>query len=410
MSRHFLRPIIIGAILLLISMMAVVPSQAASSRSLGHKPYGSTSIHHVTTPIHHISPLPINAAGTDYLYAEEGTSPDYIDAWKMGSFGKTVGHFATDANNAYTVFFGSNRLAISKQDSTHSNCLILLDTNNYSPPGYVDSFIIQSNGNLSAEVSHVQAQSSVGVPTDIHVIGDIAYVNDIGYYVSGDLESYGIGAGCALTYLSAATPPNGDVYLNTNVVGSTLLIGADYNTGNIDVYSLGSGGTITYLASTPSQITSCPDGIAVQTNGPKVFTGQCINGAPEVQGGLFNTSTGAISFLTGSPSSDPQGSNGGATTFDNTDGLLIMAEQYTSSLGVFKVSTKNMLSFLEHIPLQVSSDYPTTFAQFNQFLFVDGLYNGDIEACSLSKYGVGSCITVALLTNASGFSGGMAIL
>ena len=67
------------------------------------------------------------------------------------------------------------------------------------------------------------------------------------------------------------------------------------------------------------------------------------------------------------------------------------------------------MSFLQHTLLAVSSDNPTLFVLMGPNPFVDGLFSGDIEACLPSSGGLIGCHTVAVLTNTSGTSDGMAV-
>ncbi len=208
-------------------------------------------------------------------------------------------------NNAHGSggYVGINKLAISKQDSTHGNCLLLADTNNFSPPGFIDSFSIKADGSLSTEVSHLQVAN--GDPSEVHVVNDTAYVDNPG----NDFESYNIGAGCTLTFLSKASQSG--LADNFALVGSTELVTPNFGTNSIDAYSLGTNGAITFLASTISPVNS-PDGVAVQNvetqsgRVTNIFTGiSDFEGVATAQGGQLNRKTGTVSFFTDSPAKIP---------------------------------------------------------------------------------------------------------
>ncbi len=424
-SRLTLLPIV-AFTLLLMSLFQVSGAAAASvnPHMQGNRQHSAINPvfliappHHTVTPIQP-NPAPVSSPdkkqkkhcigkGFQNMYYSTGTFPDYIDVfWPCPPY-KHVGTYPTDANNGGGAYYGTNRLSVSMMDKTHGDCLILLDTNGMAPPGYVDSFIINPDGSLSPEISHLQVAGG-GVPSDVHVVGDIVYVTSPGV----DLESYQVGAGCVLTFLAMTS--TSQFYINFALVGSTELVAPDVNTGNIDTYTLGSGGAITYLASAAGQV-SIPDGVAVQTVNQvnNVFTGTANGGTATVQGGQLDPASGALAFLQGSPASDSQGTNGISLAFANKDNLLIEGETLSASLGVYRVKpgvpgTPGSISFLMQTRLAQSGSVPQAFGQSGKSLFVDGGYNGDVEACTLSGKGVSGCITVVVLTNPGGYSSGVA--
>ncbi len=128
MSRRFLRSMIVGATLLLLLLMTAVPASAASPRSpAGNTPLPVAFPHHSMA---HIVPNPSlvigDSSGPHYLFAEDGTSPDSIDVYKISKHGLThVGNYPNNANNFDEVYIGTQKLAISTTDKTHGNCLDL---------------------------------------------------------------------------------------------------------------------------------------------------------------------------------------------------------------------------------------------------------------------------------------------
>lgn len=428
MYRHLLRPLAVwGSSLLLLSMLAL-PTSAFSHPLL-------TSMALLAGPDSRqprIDPTPFKVCCKGgYIYVEDGTNPDSIDGYQIASTPNAIGHYQsgdntssllklkrlpgspykTNALNGSGSDVGSQRLAIAGTDKAHGNCLLLLDSNNLKPPGFVDSFSINKNGSLSSEVSHLQVAGG-GDPTDIHIAGDTAYVTSPG----SDLESYGIGAGCTLTFL--AMTATSQFYTNFALVGSTELVAPDVKTSAIGVYTLGPGGTITLLASISGQLSS-PDGAAVQTVKTKsgvdnnIFTGENNNSTATVQAGQLNTMSGAVSFLKGSPANDPSGVQGIALAFDSKDSLLIEAETLSASLGVYQVKpgapgSVGSIILLERTLLAVSSDKPQLMAQLGNILFVDGGAKGDIEACLL-RGSVSGCSSVATLKQSNYPSGLVAL-
>ncbi len=281
-----------------------------------------------------------------------------------------------------------------------ATALILVDSNNFSPPGYVDSFVINSNGSLSSEVSHVQVAGG-GDPSEVHVAGDIAYVSN----PSNDFESYAVGAGCSLSFLAKSAVNNDNV--NFALLGSKELVAPSFNGNAIDVYKLGSGGSITFLASTPSQVSN-PDGAAVLK--ANVFTGAFTNPA-EAEAGRLNKKSGNVTYFSGSPATDPSGIYGVFELVDKADGLLIQGQFSSSSLGVYKITTgkSGSLSFFQHTSL-VNGDFPQDLVQLRKTLFLNGAFNGDIEACTVSNTGVSGCASVAHMTSSNTLASGLVIL
>jgi hypothetical protein len=198
--------------------------------------------------------------------------------------------------------------------------------------------------------------------------------------------------------------------VNFGIAGKVLLA-PDLNTSTIATYTLGTGGAITALNTVTGQI-SGPDSVAVQklpSGAFHVYTGQATGSAPQAQGGKLNSSTGAITFLKGSPATDPSGSNGASVTFDKTHHILIQGEQFSDTLANYTV-VKGTLSFKSETTMAVSGESPSDFAQLNSKLFVSMVYNGDVEACTLTSTGATGCKTVATLTSTSGVEAGMALL
>ncbi|MDQ2905369.1 MAG: hypothetical protein ABI456_04155 [Ktedonobacteraceae bacterium] len=413
MHPRYLRPVLTGATLLLLFIMTALPA-GATARQDQHpqsRPSSLMAFPHQT--IKHIAVSrqqgQIDLKGTNFLYVEDGTCTDAIDVYKIGNPLTFVGNFPNDGCRSF-AYYGTQSIAIAEPNHTHGPCLVYGDQN-----GFVDSFPIDpSTGALGSEASHI----SSAAPADVHIAenGRIAYVSSPGI----DLESYSLGAGCVLT--SLVTVPTSELYISFALASSTRLVTTDQNTGTIDTWKLSTNGGMSIVRSVASQIAQ-PDAIAIQSIYTRsglvtnVFTGQATFNPPQAQGGQYTMSSGALKFLHGSPAVDPNpaASDGAAITFDSTHNLLIQGEQVSGMLGVYSVTTgkpgkPGSMAFMKETPLAVGGESPTAFVQRGSTLFVDGLYNGDIEACSLKTSGVTACTTVAVLTYATGSSQGIAIL
>jgi hypothetical protein len=410
MRLRFLHPALIGAVLFSLLVLTAIPASAASRQQSSVNPAVlKASPHH--TPVHvTANPHALRDAGPKihYLYVEDGTCPDSIDVYAISH--TTLTHVGNFPNSACTNFayFGAQGIDVTSANSTHGPCLVQGDQS-----GFVDSYTLNPNGSIAPLVSSVPDSAT---PSDVHIShdGQLVYVSSPGT----DLESYALGAGCTLA--ARATVSTSHFYVSILLDGPKRFVTTDIYAGTIDTYALTASGGMTLLASVAGQI-DFPDALALQTASTSsgtvqnLFTGSASGGQPQAQGGQYNTTNGTLAFLSGSPASDPSGSVGAAVFFDNADSLLVQGEQLSSTLGVYSVSAgtpgaPGSMSFLEQTPLAVSSDNPTLFVMSGPNLFVDGLFNGDIESCHPSSSGVSGCTTAAVLTNTGGSSNGMVIL
>lgn len=403
MRLHFPRFTFVAPILLLLMLLFTTGTAGAASNSHPNRLKNAAALPHQYAPKHiSVSKLNMSGSGSHYLYVDDGTCPDSIDAYKTGSTLTHVGNYPNDGCTTI-AYYGASSLATVSANKNHGTCLLYADSS-----GFVDSFVINADGSLGAESSHLPTASG-GFPsnivTDTH--GNTAYETNPGY----DLESYSIGSGCVLTFLQSTTASS-QFYTSTVVINKDLVT-TDLFGNTIDTYILGSGGSMTLKNSVASQIVG-PDSLAVQvlnpTNNPtyRVFTGQATATAPQVQGGRF-TRGGKITFLPGSPLTDPNGLNGAGVTFDNALNVLIQGEQYTGTLANYSAG-RNGFAFLSETTMAVAGESPSTFVQLNKTLFVDMIYNGDLEACTLTRAGATGCASVAVLTSNFGVSAGIALL
>jgi hypothetical protein len=402
MRSRFLRYTLIAPVLLLLLMLT---AGTAGASSVSHPSVNLNSVrvlaHHYTPKHLHVTKLTIsNSGGTHYLYVDDGGCPDSIDVYKITSSLTHVGSYNTDGCIA-ADYYGSDVLAVARANKVHGACLLYSSSNSSSFVNYVASFPINADGSLGTETADVNTASG-GAAADLVVRNNnTLYESNPGY----DIESYSIGAGCALTYEASASASS-VLNIGIAIVGNDLL-SADTNTSNLDNYKLGKNGAITFKSSQTGQISN-PASIATQMyhGHVRAFTGQTTSSAPQVQGGKFLAVKGTFSFLNGSPASDPSGSDG-AAVFAFKD-LLVQGEQLSATLANYSIKAKNM-SFVSETHMAVSGTAPNSFAKDGNVLFVDGLFYGDIEGCSISVSGVSNCATVATLTNPSGLSLGMAL-
>jgi hypothetical protein len=358
------------------------------------------------------SPLLLPLTAGHFLYVDDGSCPDIIDVYKTTTTGLLhVGAFFTGGCNSSTLF-GTQDIAVTPANGTHVvPCLVYTDYFH----GLIESFPLSPTTGLPSSLASRLLNSR---PIDVHISqdGSLTYVNSLVF--TSALASYSLGAGCTLTALTKLATTH--FYVSFALASLTRLLTVDSHTGTIDTYALTPAGGISLLNSVPGQISvtfsSAPNAVAVQTSGgTDVFTGQATLSRPEAQGGQENFTTGTINFLTGSPASDPNifSSDGSAVLFDNTDSLLIQAEQYSNTLAVYSVTagSPGSMTFLERTSLSLfGGSEPSAFAQLGSVLFVNTDFFGAVEACQLSGTGVSGCVTLGLLSNPNGVEAGTVVL
>lgn len=391
MRLNFLHLSFSGLALLMLYMLTAGAAGAYSGPHPGSNLNNVRAVPRNSVPVHlTTSALNTSSIGTHYLYVDDGTNPDSIDVYQTGATMNHVGNYPT-GGIVSTTYIGSSNIAVT------TGCLIYGDGN-----GFVDSYPLNSNGSLGTQVSHIAIS---GAPSDIHIKKGTVYVN----VPTVEIASYSLGSGCTLASESSVATSS---YFITNFgIAGDELLAPDQDTNTIATYMLGSGGTITALNAETGQIFS-PNGVAVQqlsNDSFQVYTGQVAYGPPQAQGGELNTAIGAITFLKGSPASDPGGIGGAGVTFDTTHHILIQGEQFSRTLANYTV-VNGTIRFLNETPMAGNFEEPLNFAQLNATLFVITGYNGVVEACTLTPTGATGCKIFATITNRSGFEAGIALL
>ncbi|HLJ69230.1 MAG TPA: hypothetical protein VKX16_17890 [Chloroflexota bacterium] len=342
-----------------------------------------------------------------YLYADEGISPghdgaaDNIEVFRLENGNATnVQVYATTANQQ-ADFYGANSLAYVPPNKTHGACLIQADGS-----GKVDSYTIDPSAHtISAQASSVMS-AFYNDPADVKIApgGAMAIVTvaPSGTYLSG-LEAYTIGSGCVLS--AAGSYSSSSVYfVSSALMGDRILVTADYLNNQIDTFGISPSGAFTLEGVTASALLY-PDGVA--SDGRDVFTGNAYDYYPHAltQGGLVRN--GQVSYFHSSPAKDGRGQNSAAVWYDGQFGNLVLGEQSTASLGIFGAG--GHMTLRQHVTLAFNKAQPTDFAQLGTTLLVDGNVSGDIEACQLDAKGSSGCATVAVLSNPTGYSDGIAV-
>ena len=348
--------------------------------------------------------------GTHYIYAQDATCPDGIDAFKVS--GTTLTHIQTVAVGCSSShFYGQHHLAVVR---TPSNCLLLTDGD-----GNVYSFTIAPNSGLLS----TSPASSVNIGTDfpggdLVVSGSTVFVGRL-----GEIDVLTVGGGCALTRESQNSTGS-EVDVNLALYNPTTVVSADANSGDMVAYTLQPNKTVMETANDPGQIFasgtngSGPDSVDVVYG--NVYTGEATNVPPRAQGFSFDGSS--FTHVAGSPqTANPGTSNGAAVAGSANNQILIQANQFSGQISWYSLAGGGgRMSSGGDTPLQNpgAADHdlvppvlvPTQLTVAGNNLFVAQRYGGDLEDCALAPNSVYNCHSIATLTGAfSGVGGSAAI-
>lgn len=240
--------------------------------------------------------------------------------------------------------------------------------------------------NISAQVSNLPDPLN-GAPDDVKITPNqnLAVVTS----TNGD-ESYSVGAGCALTQVSAVAAGDGNI-ASSALFGSRGVVSTDITNNTLYTFVLASNGALTLANSVASQL-AAPDSAA--TDGKLAFTGLATVGASQGQEGQVDLS-GNITFSPGSPQTDPAGLNGAASFFDSVHGNFVQGEQLSGSIGFYHASP---FAFSQHVALPNSNSIPTVFIQIGQYLIILERSTDTVDYCKTSATGASNCGTLTSLS------------
>jgi len=319
------------------------------------------------------------------------SSPDSVEVWSGTTF---LQAFATTMDQNF-VAYEANTLGYSKK----YRCLVGADEGGNST-GSITSYALAPDGTISAEVSNVPdpaAGNPVGVK--VNAAGTLVILGDLSNYLS----SWKISSGCALSFIGKATNPTGATYSTAGFVGKKQLTAVNSSNNTIDTYTVNSRGALAYQASTPAQFAGA-DGIASSNN--EVVTGNICETQSQVELGTVG-STGAITYLPGSPATDGDGASCGLTTYITGKTTLLEGNYGNSTIGNY--STSPSLAWVSDV--DTAGSYAVDdLTPLGKVLFVNGDANGQIVTCRLSHGFVTTCSTYLTLTDGGGYSNGLIVI
>lgn len=296
-----------------------------------------------------------DAKGKHFVYVNNGSNPNSISGYKFTKKGLTPlpGSPYTTGGTGGGYGYGGNEIAISPDHK----CVFASD----SGGGTFNSFLINSDGSLTL-VTHAMVEATYVEAIAASPKGGVVFVDIYtGVYTSGFVDSFSIGSGCAITeaqHLDIGNAP-GSVAVSSD--GTELFV-SSYSGGFINTYSI-SGTSFTLQKTNPANPSS-PGGLAV--NGTTLYSGNASVGSSETGAYTFN-SNGVLTSLSGSPATDPQGSNSSQVWYDSKDNQLISSEQSSNSFGLYAVKN-GTYTFVAHAA--GTGNQPTAMTQIGHTLIV----------------------------------------
>jgi hypothetical protein len=366
--------------------------------------------HHVSGPLTTAVRSGLPVQGTHYVFADDGSNPNYIDTFSLTSAGlRYVSSTPTGGSLSTYGYYGANAIATLPATWTHANCVFHADPSS----GNVESFTFDTASQTLSPVSTV----SIPGANDVAVGGKYLYALGASSYtfVAATLNAMSIGVGCTLSALTTFTPTGGQSYgsllpLSASRLAATGLVG-----GTMDVYSVShtsDGATMfTWLASTPTlpSPTNLAAASATTTVGTVenllfdgTFTG--LDAQNEVDGQVLDLASGAGSEMPGSPATGIQGFVTGDVYAPQGSSLLTVTD---AANRVESFSYANgVLSAVASAPLDPQAWIPVAQVSLGQLLLVENYGSDTISACTISKTGgAGSCQYLASLAYAGNAEG-----
>jgi hypothetical protein len=409
--------------MLLVLQAAPNGSAASSSTGAGLETAGNN---HAATHVNNGLSASLGP-GTHYIYAQDATCPDGIDAFQVS--GTTLTHIQTvGVGCSGSHFFGQHHLAVVRKPS---NCLLLTDGdgNVYSFTIAPDSGLLSTSPASSANIGTTDFPTTHFPGGDLVVAGSTVLVGRL-----GEIDVLAVGGGCALT-LESQNSTGSEIDVNLALYDAITVVSADANSGDMVAYTLQPNNTLMETANDPGQIFasgtngSGPDSVAVVYG--NVYTGEATDIPPHAQGFSFDGSR--FTPVAGSPlqSADPLTSNGAAVAGSANNHILIQANQFSGQISWYSLAGGGgRMSSGGDTPLQNpgAADHhcgssaaagcsdslpvlePTQVTVAGNNLLVAQRSGGDLEDCALAPDNVYDCHSIATLTGAfSGVGGSAAI-
>lgn len=326
--------------------------------------------HHGISPTHPATGAKFSTdiTGTHYVYVNNGTTPNSVSGYLVTSAGLTPlpnSPYATGGSGGGSGY-GSNQIAISP----NHQCVFASDDGS----GTFNSFQIQSDGSLTL-VTHATVEASNVQAIAVSPKGGVVFVDMYVSYTSGPLDSFSIGAGCAITETTHIDTGSASGGLAVAANGSKLFA-SSYAGGTITTYTI-SGSSFSLLKSNTANPAS-PGGMAIIQK--YLYSGTAEIGSSQTS--LYGIkANGGIHALTGSPASDAQGSDSAQVWYDRANGQLVCSEQFTNSFGLF-APVNGTYTLLAHV--NGTGSTPTAMAQVGHILMVTNDGDGSISVYKIT--------------------------
>lgn len=363
------------------------------------------------------SPLPTAAGtpgarlpaltGTHYVYVDDGISStaNSIDEFSATSQGLTyLGTVSTYFEGGWA---GMDLIALAPATSSHGPCLLHSDFIG-ATSGAIESYSIDPATGLLTPVSIIPEGGVQGpFPGEVKVSpnGNDVYlsVRSIGageYGHEGYLAAFPLQAGCVLGPQTTYSLTNYQRYYSLALPDATHLFAPDARSIHDDVYTI-IGGVYLILASHTHDQVNAPMGAAAGSIAGVTYTfngAYQTTGAP-VQANTFDSHTGTLGPVPGSPQGVKNMATNGETNLYLTPslGLLTEVEGLNNVVLSFQISG-GRFSYRNTAPLESTARYPDSQTGLGRYLLVVDEGSGTLSACVLASTGVSGCQQVATLT------------
>jgi hypothetical protein len=321
-----------------------------------------------------VAHVPLDVSGTHYVYVNNGAVPNSISGYQATSTGLVPlpGSPYPTGGTGGGSNYGANQLALSPDHQ----CLFASDAGG----GTFDAFAIDADGTLT-QVAHVAVEAAYPEGVAVAPQGGVVFVGIFNGYSSGLVDSFRIGAGCAISEAQSLDIGSamGDVAVTAD--GSQLFV-SSYTGSFINSYAI-SGATLTLLQSNATN----PPADGLVSVADYLFSGDVTADSSETNGYTF-TANGQLTMLPGYTPTDP-GSGSAAVWLDRVDQQLITAEQFSNSFGLYTV-VNGIYTWLGHAT-GAGTNTPTAMTQLGRYLLVTNDANGTISPCQVGP-GTVSCL------------------
>jgi hypothetical protein len=266
--------------------------------------------------------LPLDMAGTHYVYVDNGSAQNSITGYQATSAGLTPlsgsPYLTGGSGGAYS--YGGNLLAISP----NHQCVFAAD----GAGGTFNAFRINRDGSLT-QVAHVPVEEPFPAAVTVAPQGGAVFLGSNAASFGAIVDSFSLGAGCAISEAQRISVGNRLAGMAIATNGSKLFVSSDVGKF-IQTYAV--AGTALQLVQTTGTNLTEPEGLA--SVGSFLFgSGDDDEPRPAETAAYTVAARGRLAPLPGSPAQDEPARSAIATWVDQADRQVISSEY--NSFGLY---------------------------------------------------------------------------